>query len=51
MRTERLVTAVQELSLARDWDTVMRIVRIAARQLTGADGATFVLRDKDKLLY
>lgn len=51
MRTERLVTAVQELSLARDLDTVMRIVRSAARQLTGADGATFVLRDKDKSYY
>lgn len=51
MRTERLVTAVQELSLARDLDTVMRIVRSAARQLTGADGATFILRDKDKSYY
>lgn len=51
MRTERLVTAVQELSLARDIDTVMRIVRSAARQLTGSDGATFVLRDNDKSYY
>lgn len=38
---ERLVTAVQELSLARDLETVMAIVRRAARELTGADGATF----------
>jgi len=34
---ERVVTAVQELSLARE--------------LTGVDGATFVLRDRDKCFY
>lgn len=44
-RMLRLVAAVQELSLARDLDTVTAIVRRAARELTGADGATFVLRD------
>lgn len=42
---ERLIGAIQELSLARDLATVMAIVRRAARELTGADGATFVLRD------
>ncbi len=47
----RLVTAVQELSLARDLDTVMRIVRTVARQITGADGATFVLRDNGYCYY
>ncbi len=41
-----LVTTVQELSMARDITTVMKIVRKAARELTGADGATFVLRDR-----
>lgn len=46
-----LVTAVQELSLARNLETVMRIVRTAARKLTGADGATFVLRDGDLCFY
>jgi signal transduction histidine kinase len=46
-----LVSAVQELSLARDLETVMRIVRVAARKLTGADGATFVLRDGDLCFY
>jgi hypothetical protein len=46
-----LVTAVQELSLARDLETVMRIVRTAARKLTGADGATFVLREGDLCFY
>jgi signal transduction histidine kinase len=48
---ERLINAVQELSLARDLATVMEIVRRAARELTGADGATFVLRDRDQCYY
>lgn len=48
---ERLVGVVQELSLAHDLDGVMGIVRRAARELTGADGATFVLRDGDKCYY
>lgn len=48
---ERLATAVQELSLARDLDTVMKIVRKVARELTGADGATFVLRESDMCFY
>ncbi|RPE12180.1 GAF domain-containing protein [Chitinophaga lutea] len=46
-----LVTAVQEMSLARSLESVMRIVRTAARRLTGADGATFVLRDQGKCYY
>jgi len=46
-----LVGAVQELSLARSLDAVMRIVRSAARRLTGADGATFVLRDNGMCYY
>ncbi|WP_176954443.1 sensor histidine kinase [Niabella drilacis] len=50
-RLEKLVNVVQELSLARNLETVTRIVRKAARELTGADGATFVLRDKDKCFY
>ncbi len=29
----------------------MAVVRHAARELTGADGATFVLRDADKCFY
>lgn len=48
---ERLVIAVRELSHARDIDTVASIVRKAARELTGADGATFVLRDDDHCFY
>lgn len=48
---EHLVHVVQRLSLARNLETVMAIVRRAARELTGADGATFVLRDKDLCYY
>lgn len=48
---EQLIEVVQQLSLARDLETVMQIVRHAARRLTGADGATFVLRDGDKCFY
>ena len=49
--TERLLTAVQDLSRARTLDAVMEIVRHAARDISGADGATFVLRDGDKCFY
>ena len=48
---ERFVRIVQELSLARELGTVMEIVRRGARELTGADGATFVLRDADRCFY
>jgi signal transduction histidine kinase len=48
---ERLITVVQQLSLARDLDTIMAIVRTAARDLTGADGATFILREGDNCFY
>jgi signal transduction histidine kinase len=47
----RLVTVVQELSLTRDLDSIMAIVRRTARQLTGADGATFVLREGNMCYY
>ncbi len=48
---ERLVKVVQELSLARSLDEITAIVRVAARELTGADGATFVLREGDVCYY
>ncbi|ESQ80312.1 VOC family protein [Asticcacaulis sp. YBE204] len=48
---ERLVEVVQDLSRARDLNHVIRIVRDAARDLTGADGATFVLRDGEQCYY
>lgn len=46
-----LIKTIQDLSLCRDLDSITKIVRHAARMLTGADGATFVLRDNDKCYY
>jgi signal transduction histidine kinase len=45
------VEVIQQLSLARDLETIMAIVRSAARELTGADGATFVLHDAGRCYY
>jgi len=47
----RLVVAVQELSLARTLEDVQLVVRSAARELVGADGATFVLREDEQCFY
>jgi diguanylate cyclase (GGDEF)-like protein len=48
---ERLVRAVRDLSMARDMASIQDIVRFAAREMTGADGATFVLRDGNMCHY
>jgi two-component system CheB/CheR fusion protein len=48
---EKLVYAVQALSEARSVARIAEIVRRAARDLTGADGASFVLRDGDLCYY
>lgn len=48
---ERLIGVVQELSLARTLPQIMAIVRHAARELTHADGATFVLREGELCHY
>jgi len=48
---EQLVDVIQQLSLARDLDRILEIVRQAARKLTGADGATFVFREGDQCHY
>ncbi|WP_433931435.1 ATP-binding protein [Sorangium cellulosum] len=42
---ERLLRAVQELWRARDLQSILQFTARAARELTGADGASFVLRD------
>lgn len=48
---KRLIDLVQELSLAHHLDDVSAVVRRGARDLVGADGATFVLRDGDHCYY
>jgi hypothetical protein len=50
-RLEHLVVAVQELSLARSLDAVTEVVRRTARHLSGADGASFILREGDQCYY
>ncbi|PCC73749.1 hypothetical protein SAMN02745121_06866 [Nannocystis exedens] len=50
-RLEQLIAVVQELSLARSLNEVTALVRHAARELVGADGATFVLRDCGQCFY
>ncbi len=47
----RLVTAVQALSLARSIDAIVEIVRKAARDVSRADGASFILRDGERCHY
>src|ERR1700755_228817 len=48
---ERLLQAVQDLSLARSQADIQCLVSSSARALTGCDGATLVLRDDDKCFY
>ncbi|MEJ1965867.1 MAG: ATP-binding protein [Gammaproteobacteria bacterium] len=48
---QHLVTVVQRLSQARTLESIQSIVRRAARELTHADGATFVLRDVNLCYY
>jgi hypothetical protein len=48
---DRLIAAVQDLSLARTLDGVTYVVRQAARDLADADGATFVLLEGDRCRY
>jgi len=47
----RLVAVVKDLSMARDAEAIQQIVKVAARDLVGADGAAFVLRDGDLCYY
>jgi hypothetical protein len=46
-----LIEVIQRLSQARTIEAVQAIVRRAARRLTGADGATFVLCENDQCHY
>ncbi|MFP2928716.1 ATP-binding protein [Pyxidicoccus sp. 3LG] len=46
-----LLEVVRELAHPRELDDVMALVRRAARQLSGADGVTFVLREGDLVHY
>lgn len=50
-RVEHLVGVVRQLAAARTLEEIVDTVRHAARELSGADGATFVLRDGDRCRY
>jgi two-component system CheB/CheR fusion protein len=47
----RLLRVAHELSFARDLDAVLATTRSATRDLTHADGVTFVMRDGDSCYY
>ncbi|MDD2459349.1 MAG: HD domain-containing protein [Eubacteriales bacterium] len=47
----KLIDLTQALAAAHDLNSIMEIVRHGARDLTGADGATFVLREGDFCFY
>jgi two-component system CheB/CheR fusion protein len=49
--TDRLLAVIRDLSFCRTLQDVMNIARREARDLTGADGVTFVLRDGDRCHY
>ena len=52
VRTHELLTRVaRDLSMAKDQESIIAVVRSAVRGLTGADGATFVLRDGGECHY
>ncbi len=48
---DALLSAVLDLSAARDLASLTPVVRRSARSLTGADGVTFVLRDGEACFY
>lgn len=50
-KMQLLLHAVQELSLARSLPEIQAIVRTAARELTGCDGASFVIKDNGFCYY
>ncbi|MGA7933667.1 MAG: GAF domain-containing protein [Kovacikia sp.] len=50
-RLHYLIQVIQQLAVARDLDAIMAAVRMGARRLIGADGATLVLRDGDRCYY
>ena len=49
--TPSLPDSTRLLRQAHDLETIVRIVTCAAREMSAADGATFVLRDGDQCFY
>jgi two-component system cell cycle sensor histidine kinase/response regulator CckA len=49
--SDRLISAIRELSFAHDLDTVLDVLKRVARDLTGADGVSCILRDGQEARY
>lgn len=50
-RLQLLVKAIQGLSVSTSMENIMEIVRVYARKLVNADGATFILREGNLCYY
>ncbi|HYR83729.1 MAG TPA: HAMP domain-containing sensor histidine kinase [Terriglobia bacterium] len=50
-REQHLLSVIKQLSFCRTLEEVTEVVRHAARDLTGADGVTFILREGDNVYY
>jgi hypothetical protein len=48
---QQMISVVRELSFCRTANDVMGVVRIVARNVTGADGTTFILREGEQVYY
>ena len=48
---QELLSIIKQLSFCRTVAEVMLVVRVAAREVTGADGVTFVLREGENVYY
>src|SRR5687768_2812213 len=48
---KRLIQVIQQLSFVRDMNSLVEIVKKSARELSGADGATLILRDGQQCFY
>lgn len=51
MQSDYLMDVILKLSRSRSVEGIVDIIRHAGRKLTGADGATFILKDQDKCYY
>ncbi len=50
-KLHQLIHAIKQLAFARDLQTIQDTVKVSARELTGADGATFIYRENELCYY
>lgn len=50
-RCNILIHAIQDLSLAKSLEQIQDVVKKTARKISGADGATFVIKENDQCFY